>query len=122
MLTLWLSGWDMIQFGGGVFGEKPTLFIIEAVAGSVGLMAASCLIDRVDRLRTALAWVGKNSLVLLAVHPTVGMARQTWLNTLGSRGLLLSYVLEMIVISGCMLILCGPLHFVIKFPFKKLVE
>lgn len=115
LLFLLMSRFAMISCGGCSLGGNPLAFVGGAVAGSVALMGVAVMMDKIRYCRETFAWIGRNSLILLAFHPMVGMARHKWVLSLGQWAVL-SYVFELVIIAVLMLIFAGPLNRLVRFP------
>ena len=95
---------------------RPLVFVAAAIAGTLSLLSLSKCLDAIPVVRTAFAYLGRNSLCLLAVHPICGQARASWVATCPQMGTVLSYVLEVVAISFCLWLLSGPLKIMAKWP------
>lgn len=114
--VLWIAGWPQFSFGVSLMQGRPLVFVAAAISGTLSLLSLSKCLDAIPVVRTAFAYLGRNSLCLLAVHPICGQARASWVATCPQMGTVLSYVLEVVAISFCLWLLSGPLKIMAKWP------
>lgn len=117
VLLLGLAGWPEFSFGDMNLRGMPVIFILTALMGCGSLLIGAKIIDAIPYIKNFFAYLGRNSLALLAVHPVCGLARGEWLarySRLGSW----SYLLEILVIAFCMYLLSVPLRFLLHWPTK----
>lgn len=83
-----------------------------------GVLAVSKCLVQWKPLVGILSWIGRNSIVILAVHAFPGIFRRTWVSAWGMNNGM-SYVLEMAVMVGMIWLLVKPLRFLVHWPFRR---
>lgn len=114
----------IVGYGGCSLGN-PFKFYPIALLGITAVSGLSILLDafrRFDWMPKALAWLGKYSILLLAVHSSCGMCRRSWGERWSALAGWPSQMLEIVLIVILMWLLSGPLNFFMKPPKFTKVE
>ena len=92
-----------------------------AVLGSFAIAFLSRVIDGfstvLDQIINFIAWLGKNSIVILVMHPMLGICRKSWL-TMGMNGVL-AQLAEILLLGLICYLLSGPLKILVRPSWKK---
>lgn len=119
-ILLWNSRFPVCGFGASRFHYNGVLVILVALLGTLAVAVESQVVDRIPRVGSAFAWLGRNSLALLALHPNVGICRSYWIEQWPILAGWKSIALEILMIVVFMWLLSGPLNFLVKMPRFRL--
>lgn len=112
ILLIFMLGWPVTVF----FGTLTSwAYLATAILGSGSLVAVSILVEYYFSGRF-FAWLGRYSILLLAIHPTMGLCRPTWVARFPILAGVPSQLMELILIVGLMWLLAGPLNFFMRMP------
>ena len=70
---------EKVDYSSGNFGVA-WIYCLIALIGTVGVSASAMLMDGCKWLGEILAYIGRNSVVLLAIHGHLGIFRVSWAN------------------------------------------
>ncbi len=97
----------------------PYLFFILAVTGTASVSGVSMLMSRVDKCRyvmRVLVFLGKNSIIILATHNSLGFCRASWVIRFPWLGVLWSQMIEVLLLLTLLFSLSGPFKNLIRIP------
>lgn len=116
---LGVSGYPHLNFQLVGYNYESMIFIVCALLGSFGVMSLSKCIEKISCVAKPLAWLGRYSLLLLAVHPMCGEMRNALIKVYPSFGGTLSYAIEFAAIVVLMWLFSGPLVFFLRMPNSR---
>lgn len=108
----------IVGYGGCKLGN-PLWFFPIAICGIAFVSGISMLIDSIEWIEflpKSLAWIGKYSILLLAIHGSCGLCRQSWAAKWSMLAGWPSQLMEIALIVVLMWLLSGPLNFFMKMP------
>ena len=116
LLILFVFKWE-VGFHSCKLGS-PLLFFVVSSTAICAVSVLSMVFDKVPWAGGGLAWLGRNSIILMAIHGHCGLFRASWAK-IGFSGPL-AFVVEYGLMVFLMWILAGPLSLFVKIP-RKLV-
>lgn len=93
---------------------NPYMHFPTCLIALAGVLALSKCLVRLKFAAGILSWIGRNSMIILAVHAFPGIYRRTW----GVNGAM-SYLLEAVVMAVMVGLLVKPLRFLVYWPFRR---
>lgn len=109
----------VVGYGGCKVGN-PLCFYPIAICGVAFVSGISMLLDTakgcLEFLPKSLAWLGKYSVLLLAIHGSCGVCRHSWAAKWSMLAGWPSQMLEIGLLVALMWLLSGPLNFFMKLP------
>lgn len=106
------------SFVGHDFGN-PAIYFLCAILGTLSVMSVACFMSsRVKILsicKTPFAFLGKNTIVLLATHNALGVCRQSWIGKIPYMNGITSVLLELILMGTLLWLFAEPCRFLIDF-------
>lgn len=116
LLALAALGWPYFGYGAVDFHGVPWAAVCVAVLGVAALCCMARLLDGVKGVGCPLAWLGRHSILLLAVHPMSGACRQNWVANFPILAGWPSVACELALMASLMWALSSPLRFFWKWP------
>lgn len=103
---------------------NPVMFLFCAILGSAFVMLISLYISIMkptflDCCKTSLIFVGKNTIILLAMHNALGVCRQSWVGKIPYMNGMTSVLVELLLLGTLLWLLSGPCRFIIDFKVMK---
>ncbi len=112
VLLLGALGFPVSVFFGSL---NPFVYLFTSFLGMLSLLIVSVSVEE-SLCGKALAWIGRYSILLLAIHPTIGICRQSWIARWPYLAGLPSFLVEVGLIVVLMALLSGPLSFFMRIP------
>ena len=112
----------VVGYGGCKVGN-PLLFYPIAICGVAFVSGISMVIDsakcELEVVPKSLAWLGKYSILLLAIHGPCGVCRHGWAAKWSMMAGWPSQLMEIALLVVLMWLLSGPLNFFMRMPRFK---
>ena len=104
---------------GGCYLGNPVVYLLTALSGTAFVVSGARALEdcrKMGMVVRGLAWLGKYSILLLAVHGGCGLCRHSWGTAFPILSGWPSQMLEIVLICILMWLLSGPLKFFMRLP------